>query len=55
MLTSEIVICAAIVQIIILPIQGMMFLAMRREKQEMQNMIKEGLKQALRVIVSTRR
>lgn len=43
-----------LLQVILLPIQGLLFIATRREKEETAFMIKEGLKQALRVIVSRR-
>lgn len=41
-------------QLLILAIQGLLFLATRREKEETQRIIKDGLKQALKVIVTRR-
>lgn len=42
-------------QLVIFALQGLLFLATRREKQETQSLIKEGLRQALRVIVTRSR
>lgn len=41
-------------QLILLPLQGLLFLATRREREQTNHIIKEGLKQALRVIVTRR-
>lgn len=39
-------------QIILLPVQMLIFLATRREKEQTLLIIKEGMKQALRVIMT---
>lgn len=51
---DKLILAGFILQLILLPIQGLMLLAIRREKEDVQRIIKDGLQQALRVIVTRR-
>lgn len=54
-MSESIVFWAFIVQIgIFLPLQGLLYFATKREKEEVKFIIKEGLKQSLRVIMTRR-
>lgn len=53
-MASDIQLAMFVLQLILLPIQVLLLLACKREKQQTDAIIKEGLKQALRVIVTRR-